>query len=223
MPSTIEARVKRLEDLMRVQLSRTSAVTSVFGRTGAVTATEDDYDLDQLGDVTITSPADDHFLRYNGTAWVNESVTLSTAYTLLATVTAGASDAALTASSLTAYREYLIEYLGAGGTQTMYLRLNNDSGTNYNFHVFGGTEQTGQDKAAVGERTSCTAIIRILGAASGTAGVRQCIQGFQVDNQPDGWVVSAGWNGNAQVNRVDLIPTTGNFTQDSVMRVYGVR
>jgi hypothetical protein len=50
-------------------------VTSVFGRTGVVVAAEGDYSLDQLGDVTITSPTNGQVLSYNGTAWVNSSAT----------------------------------------------------------------------------------------------------------------------------------------------------
>lgn len=49
----------------------TAPVTSVFGRTGDVVATEGDYNLTQLGDVTITSPSTNQVLKYNGTAWVN--------------------------------------------------------------------------------------------------------------------------------------------------------
>ena len=48
-------------------------VTSVFGRTGAVVATEGDYSLTQLSDVTITSPTNGQVLKYNGTAWVNDT------------------------------------------------------------------------------------------------------------------------------------------------------
>jgi len=48
-------------------------VTSVFGRTGAVVATEGDYSLTQLSDVTITSPTTGQVLKYNGTAWVNDT------------------------------------------------------------------------------------------------------------------------------------------------------
>jgi hypothetical protein len=51
----------------------TDAVTSVFGRTGAVVATEGDYTLTQLGDVTITSPSSGQVLKYNGTAWINDT------------------------------------------------------------------------------------------------------------------------------------------------------
>ena len=54
-----------------------SAVASVFGRLGAVVATEGDYDLDQLGDVDLTStpPANNDYLKYDGSAWVPSAVT----------------------------------------------------------------------------------------------------------------------------------------------------
>ena len=50
-------------------------VSSVFGRTGAVVATEGDYSLTQLSDVTITTPSTGQVLKYNGTDWVNDSDT----------------------------------------------------------------------------------------------------------------------------------------------------
>jgi hypothetical protein len=43
----------------------------VFGRTGVVVATEGDYTLTQLGDVTLSSPSNGQVLKYNGTTWVN--------------------------------------------------------------------------------------------------------------------------------------------------------
>jgi hypothetical protein len=46
-------------------------VLSVFGRTGVVVATEGDYTLTQLGDVTLSSPSNGQVLKYNGTNWVN--------------------------------------------------------------------------------------------------------------------------------------------------------
>jgi hypothetical protein len=51
----------------------TDAVTSVFGRTGVIVATEGDYNLTQLGDVTLTSPTNGQVLKYNGTTWVNNT------------------------------------------------------------------------------------------------------------------------------------------------------
>jgi tagatose-1,6-bisphosphate aldolase len=49
-----------------------NAVDSVFGRTGAVTATDGDYDLGELGDVdlTTTAPTNGNLLQYDGTNWV---------------------------------------------------------------------------------------------------------------------------------------------------------
>lgn len=49
----------------------TNAVTSVFGRTGAVVATEGDYSLTKLSDVNLASPANGQLLQNNGTQWVN--------------------------------------------------------------------------------------------------------------------------------------------------------
>jgi hypothetical protein len=51
----------------------TDAVTSVFGRTGAVVATDGDYTLTLLGDVTITTPSSGQVLKYNGTFWINDT------------------------------------------------------------------------------------------------------------------------------------------------------
>jgi hypothetical protein len=48
-------------------------VYSVFGRTGTVVATEGDYSLTQLSDVTLTSPTNGQVLKYNGTNWVNDA------------------------------------------------------------------------------------------------------------------------------------------------------
>lgn len=48
------------------------AVSSVFGRTGAVVATEGDYDLDELGDVDVTSAVETQILRHDGTSFVND-------------------------------------------------------------------------------------------------------------------------------------------------------
>jgi hypothetical protein len=52
-----------------------NAVFSVFGRVGAIVSAEGDYNLTQLGDVTLTSPANGQVLKYNGTTWVNSSDT----------------------------------------------------------------------------------------------------------------------------------------------------
>lgn len=51
-------------------ITNTGAV-SVFGRTGAVTAQEGDYSIDQLSDVAVNTPTSGQVLSFNGTSWVN--------------------------------------------------------------------------------------------------------------------------------------------------------
>jgi hypothetical protein len=61
-----------------------NAVDSVFGRTGAVVATEGDYSLDQLGDVdlTTTPPTTGQILTYDGAGWVADDVSVPDPLTL---------------------------------------------------------------------------------------------------------------------------------------------
>jgi hypothetical protein len=82
-------------------------VLSVFGRTGEVVATEGDYSLTQLGDVTLTSPSNGQVLKYNGTAWVNGLdaggiTTLNTLTALSQTFATGTSGSDFNISSATA-------------------------------------------------------------------------------------------------------------------------
>jgi hypothetical protein len=64
-----------------------NTINSVFGRVGNIVATEGDYTLTQLGDVTLTSPSNGQVLKYNGTQWVN-STDADTGITTLNTLTA---------------------------------------------------------------------------------------------------------------------------------------
>lgn len=53
-----------------------SGVSSVYGRSGAVVATEGDYSLNQLADVNVVTPSNGQVLKFNGATWVaaDESV-----------------------------------------------------------------------------------------------------------------------------------------------------
>ncbi len=57
------------------RIDNSQMIVGVFGRTGAVSALEGDYDLTKLSDVTITAPATNQVLTYNGSTWVNGAVT----------------------------------------------------------------------------------------------------------------------------------------------------
>lgn len=61
------------------QINNSTVITSVFGRTGAVTATKGDYTLTKMNDVdlTTTPPANNDILKYDGTNWVPGTVTSS--------------------------------------------------------------------------------------------------------------------------------------------------
>jgi hypothetical protein len=50
-----------------------TGVFSVFGRTGNVVSQDGDYNLTELGDVTITNPSTGQVLRFNGTTWENST------------------------------------------------------------------------------------------------------------------------------------------------------
>ena len=58
----------------------TSPVNSVFGRTGAIVATEGDYALTQLSDVTLTTPSTNQILQYNGSQWANANLPIQYPY-----------------------------------------------------------------------------------------------------------------------------------------------
>lgn len=91
------------------QISNSTAVTSVYGRTGHIAATKGDYNLNKLADVdlTTTPPATGNVLKYDGTNWIpgtvagggggggSGTVTMVTA-TLPLSVTNGTSTPALT-------------------------------------------------------------------------------------------------------------------------------
>ncbi len=52
------------------KIENSTAIVSVFGRTGAVTANEGDYNLNKLSDVDLsTAPTNNQILRFDGTNW----------------------------------------------------------------------------------------------------------------------------------------------------------
>jgi len=52
------------------KIENSTAIVSVFGRTGAIVATEGDYNLNKLSDVDLsTAPTTNQILRFDGTNW----------------------------------------------------------------------------------------------------------------------------------------------------------
>ncbi len=61
-------------DISIAATGSSAPVQSVFARTGNVVATEGDYSLTQLSDVTISAPSNGQVLTYNGSAFVNSAI-----------------------------------------------------------------------------------------------------------------------------------------------------
>src|SRR3990167_8279838 len=76
------------------------AVDSVFGRTGTVVAAEDDYDIGQMGDVTITAAAVGDILRHDGAVWVDYPDSNYAASSHTHALAAGATDVTSTAAEV---------------------------------------------------------------------------------------------------------------------------
>jgi len=76
-------------------------VTSVFGRTGAVTALEGDYDLTDLGDVSIVSPGPGQMLQYDGTQWINSAAPAGSGTVTSVAATAPAAGFTISGSPIT--------------------------------------------------------------------------------------------------------------------------
>jgi hypothetical protein len=58
------------------RIPTSNAISTIFGRTGAVLALEGDYNLDKLSDVDLitTAPVANQFLKFNGTHWIPSNV-----------------------------------------------------------------------------------------------------------------------------------------------------
>lgn len=77
-PTEFDIQIRKPDDsglLSLMGLIPAAPVSSVFGRTGAITAEEGDYVLDELGDVTLGTPSAGEFLRFDGAVWVNALIT----------------------------------------------------------------------------------------------------------------------------------------------------
>lgn len=124
--------------------SVTGAVTSFNTRTGAVTLTSGDVttalgytpstvaNLNDISDVTITTPSTNQILKYNGTNWVNGSDTdTGILYTDLSVSTAAAGSPALSYNNTNGVFTYtppdLTSYITASSTDTLTNKSGNIS------------------------------------------------------------------------------------------------
>ena len=203
----------------------TAPVTSVFGRTGVVVAAEGDYNLTQLGDVTITSPSTNQVLKYNGSAWVNgtDTDTGLTSVGLTMPVAFTVSNSPLTANGTLA--------VTAAGTGAQYIKGDGtlatfpttiDQALRLITEVYNQTGSTITKGSVVyinGAHGNLPTIAKALATGDATSAQTIGIVQSDITNNNNGYIVIAGKLGNldtqayADGTQLYLSPTTaGAYT-----------
>jgi hypothetical protein len=164
-------------------------VTSVFGRTGAVVATEGDYSLTQLSDVTITSPTTNQVLKYNGTTWINDTDANSGTVTSVAALTIGTNGTDLSSSV-------------ANSTTTPVITLNVPTASASNRGALSAADWTTFNN----KQSALTN--PVLASGTWTSGYLPKINGtYTIGNsiiQDDGTNVSVGYTTNPSLYKLDV-------------------
>jgi hypothetical protein len=176
----------------------TAPVTSVFGRTGDVVATEGDYNLTQLGDVTITSPTTNQVLKYNGSAWVNgtdtdtglTSVGLSmpSAFTVTNSPLTSNGTIAVTGAGTTA------QYVRGDGTLATFPSTTNEALTLIRevYNESGATLTKGTIVYISGGHGNLPTVTKALAVGDATSAQTFAIVQSNISNMSNGYVVVAG-------------------------------
>jgi hypothetical protein len=203
----------------------TAPVTSVFGRTGDVVATEGDYNLTQLGDVTITSPTTNQVLKYNGSGWVNgtdtdtglTSVGLSmpSAFTVSNSPLTSNGTIAVTGAGTTA------QYVRGDGTLATFPSTTNEALTLIRevYNESGATLTKGTVVYINGGHGNLPTVTKALAVGDATSAQTFAIVQSNISNMSNGYVVVAGGIDNldtqayAAGTALYLSPTVaGNYT-----------
>ena len=176
----------------------TAPVTSVFGRTGDVVATEGDYNLGQLGDVTITSPSTNQVLKYNGSAWVNgtdtdtglTSVGLSmpSAFTVSNTPLTSNGTIAVSGAGTTA------QYVRGDGSLATFPTIANEAQTLIRevYNETGATLTKGTVVYINGGHGNLPTVTKALAVGDATSAQTFALVQSDITNMNNGYVVVAG-------------------------------
>lgn len=163
----------------------------------------------------------------------------STAFESIATATGTGSSGTITFSSISSsYQHLQLRIFGdASANDWIYIRFNNDTGTNYARHVLSGN---GSTVSAGGlASTNATRIMEMPATTtSGLAGgiidihdyasttKNKTVRSFNgYDDNGSGYVylMSVLWNNTAAINRIDLVMASGNFSTDTRVALYGIK
>jgi hypothetical protein len=139
------------------------------------------------------------------------------------------------------YENLRIELIGRGtaaaDTVDVGLRFNGDTGANYDYSYIYANASVGHNFAAA--QTSAAILVRLLAANTTSpfvgAGVFDIIGYARTSLYKSGigmsyvpWVHNrihgaAHWRSTAAINQVTLIPSSGDFAQDTVATLYGIK
>ena len=175
----------------------TAPVTSVFGRTGDVVAAEGDYNLTQLGDVTITSPSTNQVLKYNGSAWVNGTdtdtgltsvgLTMPTAFTVSNSPLTSNGTIAVTGAGSTA------QYVRGDGTLATFPTLiSSDNLINEVYNETGATLTKGTVVYINGGHGNLPTIAKAVNTSDSTSAQTLGVVQEDITNMNNGYIVIVG-------------------------------
>jgi hypothetical protein len=116
-----------------------------------------------------------------------------------------------------------------------YMRFNDDSGSNYAYQYFNGDGSA----TDAGSGTTTGASFRTLGSSAGAnefsawighvfdinSGKYKSVIGMSAsDSDGDGWIKLGAdtWKSQAAINKVTLVPSTGNWPTGSVFDLFGI-
>jgi hypothetical protein len=156
-------------------------------------------------------------------------------YEPIATQTLGSAASSVTFSSITgAYTDLMVIINGKTVTSTadLYMRFNNDTGTNYS-----NTSIIGDGSTAASTRGSGVSVIKLNTNSTGDSTVwkinimnyantttyKTTLSRFDFAGTLGGAEAYVNlWRDTSAINRIDILPSTGNLDTGMVLTLYGI-
>jgi hypothetical protein len=156
-------------------------------------------------------------------------------YTPLATTTLAGTASSLTFSSIPAtYRDLIVVVVAAGSTDLQgRIRLNSDTGSNYNYvrmsgsgsaaTSVAGTSETSGFVSAIAQATTTGALQMNISIMDYSATDKHKSIISQADQSANGTEAFANrWADTAAVTSVQILTSTGNWASGSTFSLYGI-
>ena len=157
------------------------------------------------------------------------------------TVGAGGSSSITFSNIPQSYEHLQVRYLSRNGsvTDTTYIRLNSDTGSNYAFHMLRGDGSSATSIPAPSQTRSELPFTAYSGTTANTFGVgildlldysntskyktARILGGADLNGSGAVNFVSVLWQSTSAVNTILIYPSTGSFSQYSHFALYGIK